>query len=129
MLWKGETALPAPILLPDAIDLMIPSRDRGRKIPCRMMYPASRKTAEERKKCKGVVVHFHGGGWVVRYILRCLYGTPLTIAQIGDEKSQDSLLTIYADTTDMAVISIGYRHAPEDPFPKGPEDCYDASMC
>jgi acetyl esterase/lipase len=54
---------------------------------------------------------------------------PLTIAQIGDEKSHDSLLTFYADTTDMAVISIGYRLAPEEPFPKGPEDCYDASMC
>lgn len=40
--------------------------------------------------------------------------------------SHDSLLALYANTADVAVISVGYRLAPEDPFPKGPEDCYDA---
>lgn len=64
---SGDTPLPAPKFLPDAIDIKIPSRDAGRDIPCRLMYPTSRKTAEERKKCKGVIVHFHGGGWVVRH--------------------------------------------------------------
>lgn len=65
---KGETALPAPKLLPDGINIKIPSREAGRDIPCRLMYPSSRKTVEERKKCKGVFAHFHGGGWVVGYM-------------------------------------------------------------
>jgi acetyl esterase/lipase len=54
-------------------------------------------------------MHLHGGGWV-----------------LGDEKSSDTLCQFYADTGDLAVISVGYRHAPEDPFPKGPEDVLDA---
>ena len=54
-------------------------------------------------------MHIHGGGWV-----------------LGDERSYDRLLQFYADTSDLAAVSIGYRLAPEDPFPKGPEDCIDA---
>lgn len=64
--------IPAPTLLPQALDLEIPSRDPSRNIPCRLVYPSSRKTAEERKKCKGTVLHIHGGGWVVRHSLRTL---------------------------------------------------------
>ncbi len=32
-----------------------------------------------------------------------------------------------ADHFELTVISIGYRLAPEDPWPKGVEDCYDAA--
>jgi acetyl esterase/lipase len=48
------------------------------------------------------------------------------VEQLGDEKSSDALLSLYADAGDVAVISVGYRLAPEHPFPRGPEDCYDA---
>ncbi|TVY64334.1 AB hydrolase superfamily protein B1A11.02 [Lachnellula suecica] len=109
MRWAGETALPAPVPLPQGIDFTIPSREPGREIPCRIMYPTSRTTEDERRRCRGTVMHFHGGGWT-----------------LGDEKSHDSLLQFYADAGDLAVISVGYRLAPEDPFPKGPEDCMDA---
>lgn len=56
-------------------------------------------------------MHLHGGGWT-----------------LGDERSSDSLCQFYADTADLAVVSVGYRLAPEDPFPKGPEDCQDAGV-
>ena len=32
-----------------------------------------------------------------------------------------------ADHFEVTVISIGYRLAPEDPWPAGAEDCYDAA--
>jgi acetyl esterase/lipase len=41
--------------------------------------------------------------------------------------SQDNLLRFYADNCDVTVISVGYRLAPEDPYPAGPNDCYDAA--
>jgi len=105
---KGETAFPLPTLLPDALDIEIPSRDAGRTIPCRLIYPSARKTADERAKCKGTYLHIHGGGWV-----------------LGDEKSSDDRLQNFADAADLAAISVGYRLAPENPFPKGPDDCVD----
>jgi acetyl esterase/lipase len=110
MRWAGETALPAPKLLPQAIDIKIPSRESGRDVPCRLVYPSSRSSEESRKNCKGVAIEIHGGGWV-----------------LGDEKSTDERSQRYANVGDMAVISVGYRHAPEDPFPKGPEDCFDVA--
>jgi hypothetical protein len=32
-----------------------------------------------------------------------------------------------ADHFEVTVVSIGYRLAPEDPWPAGTEDCYDAA--
>lgn len=107
---RGETALAGPVLLDSATDIEVPSRDAGRSIPCRLMYPSARKTSEERAACKGTVLHIHGGGWV-----------------LGDEKSADLLMLHYADAGDLAVLSVGYRLAPENPFPKGPEDCVDVA--
>jgi len=53
-------------------------------------------------------LHIHGGGFV-----------------LGDEKSQDKLLKMYADAGNLLVISVGYRLAPEYAFPEGPDDCFD----
>lgn len=44
-----------------------------------------------------------------------------------DLNSQDAFLQYLANVVDLAVVSVGYRLAPENPFPKGPEDCYDAA--
>ncbi len=47
-----------------------------------------------------MVVYFHGGGWV-----------------IGDLDSDDPICRSLAELTGAVVVSVTYRHAPEDPFP------------
>lgn len=41
--------------------------------------------------------------------------------------SADTYLRMYADTCQLTAISVGYRHAPEDPYPAGVHDCIDAA--
>lgn len=62
--WEGKGPFPAPRLLEAATEIEIPSRESGRNIPCRLVYPTARKTEEERKGLS-VLCHIHGGGWVV----------------------------------------------------------------
>lgn len=100
----GKTPLPAATHLPSAEDMDIPSRDAGRSIPCRVLRPQNGGAV------KGVFMHIHGGGWVLQ-----------------DQRSQDPPLQAIADNTGVVCVSVGYRLAPEDPFPKGPEDCFDVA--
>ena len=99
----GETPLPAATYLDSATDFDIPSRD-SRNLPCRILKP------QYSKPVKGVFMHIHGGGWVLQ-----------------DQKSQDPALQSIADNTGLVCVSVGYRLAPEDPFPAGINDCYDAA--
>lgn len=46
---------------------------------------------------------------------------------LNEALSQDGLLNFMAQKASLAVVSVGYRLAPEDPFPAGPNDCYDAA--
>ena len=100
----GETPLPKTTYLDSAEDFRIPSRNSGRTIPIRILRP------QNGKPVKAVFMHIHGGGWVLQ-----------------DEKSQDPALQDIANGTGVLCFSVGYRLAPEDPFPAGPEDCYDAA--
>jgi acetyl esterase/lipase len=100
---NGETAFPKPPTLPEGKDITIPSREANRSIPCRLFHPASSKS-------NGVILHIHGGGWVLM-----------------SENTSDVLLKLYADMSGCAVVSAGYRLAPEHPFPAGPEDCFDVA--
>lgn len=54
----------------------------------------------------GVLVYFHGGGWV-----------------IGDVESHDVVTSALAALTQREVVSVDYRLAPEHRYPAAFEDC------
>lgn len=100
---EGKTPLPGLTLLESGESTTIPSRDSGREIPIRILRPQNGKAVN------GVYCHIHGGGWVLQ-----------------SERSQDVVLQDLANTNGVLMFSVGYRLAPEHPFPAGPNDCYDA---
>jgi len=57
-----------------------------------------------------VLLFFHGGGWVT-----------------GNIDSYNKVCINIARLTDCKVVSVDYRLAPENPFPAGLEDCYNAA--
>lgn len=72
----------------------------GREIPVRIFLPEESKTEK-------VLIFFHGGGWVT-----------------GDIDSYTNVCRNMANNTEHIVVSVDYRLAPENPFPRGVEDCY-----
>ncbi|KAK3077120.1 hypothetical protein LTS18_011166, partial [Coniosporium uncinatum] len=111
MRWNNETPLPRPPVIESGKNGTLPSREKGRDIPYRMFLPEAQEGKTEGDgQPGGVFMHIHGGGWTLM-----------------TEHFQDSYLKFLADNSGLAVVSVGYRLAPEDPFPKGPEDCYDAA--
>lgn len=54
----------------------------------------------------GVLIFFHGGGWV-----------------IGNIDTYSDLCVSIADTTGKTLMSVDYRLAPEHPYPAGLDDC------
>jgi len=97
---QGIGPLPAPIYLDEAIDRTVPGR--AADIPIRIFVsPVTR----------GVFLHLHGGGWT-----------------LGSAANQDPLLSALAHAAEVAVVSVEYRLAPENPYPAGPDDCEDAAL-
>jgi len=60
---------------------------------------------------RGVYLHFHGGGWAIGAAHHC----DLANLRIAQE-------------CELAVVSVDYRLAPEDPYPAGPDDCEAAAL-
>ena len=72
-------------------------------LPLRVFIP--------KKTIAGVYLHLHGGGFT-----------------IGNARQQDPLLAAIATHCAVAVVSVDYRLAPEQPYPAGPDDCEAAAL-
>jgi acetyl esterase len=84
-------------------DRVIPTSEAGIELPIRIYRP---QAPSERSPC---LIFLHGGGWIS-----------------GTIEGQDWRCTQLAAELGAVVVSVGYRLAPEDPFPAAPEDCYAA---
>jgi acetyl esterase/lipase len=81
--------------LEEAHDRMVPGP--AGDIPIRIFLP---------DKAAGVYMHMHGGGFM-----------------LGSADQQDEFLSEICKACQVAVVSVGYRLAPENPFPCAPDDC------
>ena len=88
---------PPTIALPEIRDV-----DAG-GVPCRLYRPSLEPGL-------GLFVYFHGGGFVV-----------------GELDTHDHVARGLAAESGQAVLSVGYRLAPEHPFPAGPDDAATAA--
>jgi acetyl esterase len=75
----------------------------GGKLPARLYRPTEGRPAPG-------LVFFHGGGFY-----------------LGDVEGYDPICRVLANATGVAVLSVGYRLAPEYPFPAAVEDAYAAT--
>jgi acetyl esterase/lipase len=62
-------------------------------------------------RVEGAYLYIHGGGWV-----------------LGSNDSSDVRLETIANQSNLAVLSVDYRLAPEHPYPAGPDDCEAAAL-
>lgn len=83
-----------------AEDVAIPVRD-GSSIAARLLVPIRRP--------RGLLVYVHGGGWV-----------------LGELPGFEAIGRKLAARTGAAVLLVGYRLAPEHPFPIPLQDTWDA---
>ena len=96
---NGRELVGGPVIEPVTTkDLLLPN-----DIPARLYRPG------ELPEGSPMLVFFHGGGFV-----------------IGDIDSHDQLCRFLARNAGVRVLSVGYRLAPEDPFPAAVDDCLTA---
>ncbi len=98
---EGRGIFPAPVFLPEARAVWIDGPGG----------PLSLRVIEPEAEPAGVFLHIHGGGWT-----------------LGENDMQDVRLKRLARETGLTVMSVGYRLAPENPYPAGPDDCEAAAL-
>ena len=98
---EGRGIYPPPVFAPEARVIDIDGPDGP--LPLRIIAPEQEST--------GVFLHIHGGGWT-----------------LGENDMQDPRLQRLARDTGLTVVSVGYRLAPEHPYPAGPDDCEAAAL-
>ena len=86
----------------DVRDVMAPGP--GGEIPIRLYTP-------DGKGPFGVLVFFHGGGWVV-----------------GNLETSDFYCRAVTNAARCIIASVNYRHAPEHKFPAAVDDAYAATL-
>lgn len=91
-----------PIPVGGVSDFSIDAEDR--ELPARAYVPDGEGPFP-------VVAFFHGGGFV-----------------LGSIDAYDNLCRLLAEQSECLVVSVGYRLAPEHPWPAALEDCYDATL-
>jgi acetyl esterase len=97
---EANTAIiPAGPAMESVRDIVIPSQAGG--LPARVYSPSA--------KAPGVVLYYHGGGWVV-----------------GSLDGWDPAVRALAAASGCDVVSVDYRLAPEHAFPAAADDAYDA---
>src|SRR5947209_12529216 len=97
---EGRGIYPAPVFLPHARTVEIDGP--AGPLPLRVIAP---------ERSRGAFLHIHGGGWT-----------------LGANDLQDPRLEQLARETSLTVVSVGYRLAPEHPYPAGPDDCEAAAL-
>jgi acetyl esterase len=91
-----------PVSLPEMARVEnLKVRVTGGVVPARLLVP--------RDDPDGVIVWYHGGGWV-----------------LGNVDETDQVGRHLAEQTGCAVVVVGYRLAPEYRFPTAVDDCYGA---
>lgn len=76
----------------------------GRTLAARLYVPEGAETVP------GLTLFFHGGGWV-----------------LGTLATHDSTARALARASHAAVLSVGYRLAPEHRYPAAADDCFEAT--
>lgn len=99
---RGLVMLDQPEEVTRVDDRMVPSPDGD--IAVRVYTPAEAVGVEP-----GVLLWFHGGGWVM-----------------GDLETADATCRALANRAGAVVVSVDYRLAPEHPAPAAIEDCLTA---
>lgn len=95
----NNAVIPAGPDVESVRDIVIPSQAGG--MPARLYSPAS--------PAPGLIVYYHGGGWVV-----------------GSLDGWDASVRSLAAASGCDVLSVDYRLAPEHPFPAAADDALDA---
>lgn len=98
----GQGTFGPIVRLPHAEERSIPGP--AGPIPLRVLRPKS-------GAARGIYFHLHGGGHV-----------------LGSHDAQDVMLDQLANAAAAVVVSVGYRLAPEHPYPAGPDDCEAAAL-
>jgi acetyl esterase len=98
---SGQGAFGPIVRLPHAETRAI--RGPAGEIPLRILRPKG--------EARGVYLHFHGGGFA-----------------LGSEDMMDPAHDALANAAGAVVVSVGYRLAPEHPYPAGPDDCEAAAL-